>query len=106
MPFRLHPNTFSAWKTFLSIPQHIVLCCPQDFLPRLFRETHITALLQGNLTAEDAMEIASSVRAAFSAGIMSAAERPLDRVAMLPQTSSLLHRCHTPRIVLASVPIV
>ncbi|KAK9915769.1 hypothetical protein WJX75_003936 [Coccomyxa subellipsoidea] len=64
----------------------------QEFLPRLFRDTHITALLQGNLTAEDAMEIASSVRAAFPAGILPAAERPLDCVAMLPQTCSLLHR--------------
>jgi hypothetical protein len=79
----------------------MICCCPQEFLPRLFRDTHITALLQGNLTAEDAMEIASSVRAAFPAGILPAAERPLDCVAMLPQTCSLLHRyCLLPALCL------
>ncbi|CAL8470131.1 g9673 [Coccomyxa elongata] len=64
----------------------------QEFLPSLFRDTHITTLLQGNLTVDDAMEIASSVRAAIPGGILPASERPLDSVTMLQQGCSLLHR--------------
>lgn len=65
--------------------------CLQGFLPELLRKSHVTALLQGNLTTEDAMSIAGSVRAALSDGIMTAAERPLDRVTRLPK-GTLLHR--------------
>ena len=68
---------------------------PQGFLPELLRNSHIIALLQGNLTSDDAMSIASAVRASMSDGIMTVAERPLDRVTRLPK-GTLLHRSGSP----------
>ena len=66
--------------------------CAQDFVPRLFRGTHIETLLQGNLRSADALEIAEDVRAMFSDGILFASERPLDAVTCLPPGCNLLHR--------------
>ena len=63
----------------------------QEALPRLLQDTHITALIQGNFTAQDAFEMASSARKAMSNGILLASERSADRVVVLP-TGALLHR--------------
>ena len=63
----------------------------QEALPGLLQDTHITALVQGNFTAQDAFEMASSVRKALSHGILLASERSADRVVVLP-TGTLLHR--------------
>ena len=57
----------------------------------LLRDTHITAMVQGNFTAQEAFEMASSVRKMLSDGIMTASERSMDRVAVLPRGTAL-HR--------------
>ena len=64
----------------------------QKALPGLLLDTHITALVQGNFTAQDAFEMASSARRAMSNGILLASERSADRVVVLP-TGTVLHRC-------------
>lgn len=67
------------------------LCCVQEALHGLLQDTHVTALVQGNFTAQEAFEMASSVRKMLSNGVLMASERSADRVAVLPQ-GTLLHR--------------
>ena len=64
-------------------------CHTQEALPGLLKETHITAMVQGNFTAPEAFEMASSVREMLSDGIMTASERSVDRVAVLPAGTTL-----------------
>ena len=66
-------------------------CCVQEALPGLLKDTHVTALVQGNFTAQEAFEMASSVRKMLLNGILVASERSADRVVVLPQ-GTLLHR--------------
>ena len=61
----------------------------QEALPGLLKDTHITAMVQGNFTAPEAFEMASSVRKMLSDGIMTASERSVDRVAVLPVGTTL-----------------
>lgn len=63
----------------------------QEALPGLLKDTHITALVQGNFTAQDAFEMASSVRKMLSHGILLASERSVDQLVVLPP-GTLLHR--------------
>ena len=77
----IYPTILHAW----GLPA-------QEFLPRLFGRAHIECLVQGNMRAEDALEIAQKARAQFSDGVLTAAERPMDAVMRLPPGCSLLHR--------------
>ncbi len=64
-------------------------CDMQESLPGLLRDTHITAMVHGNFTAQESFEMASSVRKMLSDGIMTASERSVDRVVVLPHGTTL-----------------
>lgn len=64
----------------------------QAHLGRLLARVHVEALMQGNLSAADAAELAEAVCAALPGAQMAAAERPVEEVAVLPEGHSLLLR--------------
>ena len=64
-------------------------CHTQEALPGLLQDAHITALVQGNFIAQDAFEMASSVRKMLSNGIMMASDRSMDRIVILPPGTTL-----------------
>lgn len=70
-------------------PPELLVCYMQEALPGLLQDTHITAMVQGNFTAQEAFEMASSVRKMLSDGILTASERSVDRVAVLPHGTTL-----------------
>ncbi len=68
-------------------------CCMQALAAELLGDCHLECLLHGNLTAEEAVSLASSMRTQLGGGCMlPAAERPRDRCVELPSGSALLHR--------------
>lgn len=64
----------------------------QAHLGRLLARVHVEALMQGNLSAADATELAEAVCEALPGAQMAAAERPVEEVAVLPEGHSLLLR--------------
>ena len=64
----------------------------QAHLERLLACVHVEALMQGNLSAEEAVELAGAVRKVLPGEPLLADERAVEEVAALPEGSSSLLR--------------
>ena len=64
----------------------------QAHLERLLARVHVEALMQGNLSAEEAVALAGAVREALPGKPLLADERAVEEVAALPEGSSSLLR--------------
>lgn len=64
----------------------------QAHLERLLARVHVEALMQGNLSAEEAVALAGAVRKTLPGEPLLADERAVEEVAALPDGSSSLLR--------------
>ena len=65
----------------------------QDFLGELLGLVFVEALIEGNVTSQEALELAKSVLELLPSRRLPITERPKDRIAHIPAGSSYLLRC-------------
>lgn len=62
----------------------------QDFFRKSLQQLHVEALVEGNLTQEEASQLLRDVVGLLKAAPLSAAARPVDQIAQLPEGKSFL----------------
>jgi len=81
----------------------VTLITLQSFMGELLGLVHVEALIEGNVTSEEAATLASSVLELLPGDRLSIAERPKDSIAHIPAGSSYLFR-HNPLLPSLTLP--
>ena len=89
-----HPGDLAQCMRQAGVLTHPVKCVlgSQAHLERLLARVHVETLMQGNLSAGEAVALARAVREALPGKPLAADERAVEEVAALPEGSSLLLR--------------